>query len=102
MAWMNDRPSPSTPEIKEKSQHVEELVHRELSLYFLANGEVPREIRMNPWSIFDMTKERWHSFPFWAEDRIVFIPVIPSAAVPVGRIHCVGSEETVKREAVRA
>ncbi len=95
-AWMNDRPMPRIG-----SAQMAEMVHREVSRFVQEAGEVPVEIRMNPWSIFELPMDRWHRFPFFHEGRIVIIPVIVDAKVVPCRVHCIANEETVLREAVR-
>src|SRR5438445_6610967 len=77
-SWLNSAPA----SMQEHSREIEELVHREISLHFMAVQEPPVQIRMNPLAIFQMEGERWHSFPFLAETHaIIGIPIVPDPHV---------------------
>lgn len=75
--------------------HMEDMVLHELTRHVRAAKELPAQIRMNAWSIFELHNSRWHTFPFWYEDKMEMIPVVADARVSPGRVHCIGCDETV-------
>ena len=74
---------------------MEDVVLYELSRFVRAAKEVPAQIRMNAWSIFELSHDRWHVFPFWYEGRMVMIPVVADPRMSPGRVHCVDCNETM-------
>jgi hypothetical protein len=98
-AWMNDRPSVTA---RVDTSMMAERVRREISRFVQEVGEVPAEIHMSYWSVFNLPGDQWFTFPFPCEGRVAMIPVVADARVTPGRVHCVGCAETVRREAVRA
>lgn len=90
-AWMNDRPQAIYIPASEMAEHV----HSAISRFVYESNEVPTEIRMNPWSVCELPGDRWYRFPFLHNGSIVIIPVVADSKVVPGRVHCVGSEETV-------
>jgi hypothetical protein len=111
-AWLNaTMPMPAVPDAKPIIEDtnafmaavkldMEYIVLCELSAHVRACKEVPAEIRMSAWSIFELPESRWHAFPFFFEGRIVVIPVVHDPRVSPGKVHCVSIDET--RIAVRA
>lgn len=82
--------------VPQRSSEIEEMVHREISLHFMATHEPPVQLRMNPLAIFQMEGERWYSFPFLAETHaIIGIPVVPDPHVGFNEIRCIGREDTM-------
>jgi hypothetical protein len=79
---------------------MEDVVLYEVFRFVREGKEVPAQIRMNPWSIFEMHTSRWHLFPFWYQGRTMMIPVVADPRVSPSRVHCVGNDETML--AVRA
>ena len=91
-SWLNAMPNLAP----QRSREIEELVHREISLHFMAVQEPPVQIRMNPLAIFQMEGERWYSFPFLAETHaIIGIPVVPDPHVAFNEVRCVGRDDTM-------
>ena len=91
-SWLNAMPNLA----QQRSREIEELVHREISLHFMAIQEPPVQIRMNPLAIFQMEGERWYSFPFLAETHaIIGIPVVPDPHVSFNEVRCVGRDDTM-------
>lgn len=90
-AWMNDR----VPTSANRNSLMAEQVHREISRHVTERGEIPEQVRMNPWSIFELPSDRWEYFLFMIEGRIVSVPIVADSRVCVGRVHCVGVDETV-------
>jgi hypothetical protein len=89
-AWLNDTaPMPAVPATKPRSYTaLTEQVCRCIARFVAAHGMVPAAVRVNPCTVFDLPGNRWQTFPFLYEGRIVGIAVIPDQSVPVGDIIC--------------